>query len=295
MAKTTTFKLLSHPYQIAAEVTEGTPPSNATFTAIPIKSLGIKKDSEYVDVSQLGPEDLIALIQGLKKYETQIKFLLDNSTFLKRLINAANYGTPAGTISESFTAVIGIYLNGQVNYIIFKGSRPKDGNLKLALGKEHEVTMNLVHTDITVPNTAHGLTSPTLTQTFPSGPVWSWTSGGPDPVSLGGSALDCTEFNLSINRNTKVDHTLGNLKPHSSQPHGRRIGGDFTCLWTGTALETAYENGTAQTLAVVLKTSVSTLTISNAVIKTYSRDGDSDSDETAVEKAGYGAPTIQVT
>jgi hypothetical protein len=141
----------------------------------------------------------------------------------------------------------------------------------MEVGKETEVTFNMVHTSISTPNTSHGLTTPTLVSTT-SGTVWDWTSGGADPLSWNASAQICRKFSCSINRNTKSDHTLGNLDPHSSQPHGRRITGSFTVLHTATTLEADFKAGTARTLAVVLKSSTSTLTFTSTKLKSYSTE-----------------------
>ena len=148
------------------------------------------------------------------------------------------------------------------------------------------MTVSFIHTTITTPSSSHGLTTPTFAS-LPSGAVYDWIAGGITPVSWNASGILCKKFTLNIARNSKADYTLGNLDPHSSQAHGRRISGDFTTLWTNTTLETDFKAGTARTLAVVLKTSVSTITITSAKITDYSRDGDIGSDEAIVETCTF--------
>ena len=294
MVVTATAQLIVRPPQYVVETTEGTTPTASpvfVICGVP-KSLSFKKNGSFFDVAQLGTEDLVTQAQGPQEYESTLVFTLLNSTFLQYGVKAANYGTPTGTISESLSILFSYYLNGTENYVILKGSRVKDCSINMEIGKETEVTFNMVHTDISIPNTSHGLTTPTLV-TVTSGAVWDWTAGGANPVSHNSNAQDCRKITVNINRNTKSDHTLGNLDPHSSQPHGRRITGSFTILHTATTLETDFEAGTARTIAVVLKSATSTLTISNAKLRSTGRDFVDD--KTIVEDFEYGALTCAVT
>lgn len=271
MAITTTAQLLSHPYQFLVETTEGTTPGAGSFTvAPPCKSISVKKDGGYVDVAQIGPEDLAKLVQGLQTFETSVVFYSSatagDEAFFARAINAANIGTPAGTISETYSALIGFRLNNVVNYMVMKGTRAKSVSIKASLGNPHEITIEFVHTNIPFPTTA-APAGTTVSTTFNTGVINDWLSGGTAPVTVIGAVIDATEFNCTINRNTKVEHTLGNKNPHSSQPHGRRIAGDFNNLYTVVTNETAYDAATTGTILFVLQTATTTLTISTASLR----------------------------
>ena len=113
--------------QTVAEATEGTTPTaSPSFTTCgAVQSLGLNIDGNYVDVAMLGQEDLIDILQGNNVYESSMRLHLVNSTFLKWAVNAANYGTPTGTISESRSLLWSIYLNGTENFVIMKGTSPK--------------------------------------------------------------------------------------------------------------------------------------------------------------------------
>ena len=289
MVSTTTANLfVKHP-QWVAETTEGTTPTaSPTFTSLgAVKSASVKINGNFVDVAQLGAEDLITLVQGQQEYETSFTLSLVNATsIIARLIGAYNYGTPSGLINETISIIFSIYLNGTENYIICKGSRIKDGSISWNIGSETEVTVSFVHTTISTPASSHGLTTPTFAA-LPSGAVYDWLAGGASPVSWNAAGILCKKFTLNIARNTKADYTLGSVDPHSSQAHGRRISGDFTNLWTNSTIETDFKAGTARTLAIVLKTAVSTITITGAKIVDYSRDGDIGSDEAVVEQCMF--------
>ena len=296
MAITTTSQLWKKPLQFVVETTEGTTPTaSPVFTVCPpVKSFSVKKDGGYVDVSQVGPEDLAKLVQGQMSYESSITFYASSTTtdeaFFQRAIQAANFGTPAGTVSETFSMLYSIQLNGVTeNFILLKGTRAKSVSIKLAIGQPHEITIDYVHTTIIAPITTAnaGLTTPIFITVFNAGTIHDWLSGGVAPVSIIGTAIDCTEFNCTINRNTSPDYVLGTANPHSSQPHGRRISGDFKNLYSVTTQETNYMTPTTGTITAVLSTGVSTLTISNTSLVTLGRDNGADDTEATVESIGF--------
>lgn len=297
MAKTTTSQLIVKTPQWVAESTEGvTPTASPTFTALgAVKSISIKINGNFTDISQIGAEDLITIIQGQQEYETQYTLSVLNATScLNRLFNAYNYATPAGTVNETISIIFSIYINGVENYIICKGSRIREGSVTMEVGKETEVSVTFIHTTITTPSSTHGLTSPSFAST-PSGSVWGWTDGGTAPVSWNAVGIDCKKITVNVNRNAKSDYTLGNIDPHSSQAHARRISGDFQVLWTGTTLETDFKAGTARTLAIVLKSSTATLTISSAKIVDYARDASADDDTAIAESCTFRAVSCAIT
>ena len=288
VSTTSSVLFVKHP-QWVAEATEGTTPTaSPSFTSLgAVKSAAIKINGNFVDVAQLGAEDLITIVQGQQEYETSFTLSAVNATsIVARLIGAYNYATPSGLINETISIIFSIYMNGTENYIICKGSRIKEGSISWDIGKETEITVSFTHTTITTPASSHGLTTPTFAS-LPSGAVYDWLSGGATPVSWNASGILCKKFTLNIARNSKPDYTLGNTDPHSSQAHGRRISGDFTNLWTNTTIETDFKAGTARTLAIILKTAVSTITITGAKIVDYSRDGDIGSDEAVVENVTF--------
>jgi hypothetical protein len=252
----------------------------------------------------LGTEDLIAIAQGNNVYESSMRLYLVDTlyAFVKRAINAANYGTPTGTISETFTIVFSVYRNGSEVYVFLKGCRARNVTITGETGQPTEVTIDLAHTSITVA-AAHGLTTPTFASA-PSGAVWGHLDGGANAVSYGGTALaDMTGISVSINRNTTPVHVHGNADPHSTLPHGRRIGGDYTGLWTARVIVNsktieglqASPETSAQSLAWVLKSATSTLTITGAVFVTYRRDSDADATDAQLEQAGFRGLTATLS
>lgn len=296
--KTTSAQLFVKVPQYVEETTEGTTPTaSPTFTACgPSSSLSVKIDGGFVEVGQLGAEDLIALVQGLQKYEVQIKTTLTNSTFLKYGFNAANYATPTGTVSATLSILFSFYLNGTENFCIVKGARCKQVQVDMEIGKPTEATFDFEAVSIIAPITTAnaGLTTPTFAST-PSGTVWDHLSGGASPVSWNSTGLDCKKFSITVNRNTTPDYTLGTATPFSTQPHGRKIAGDFTNLYTVTTLDADFRAGTARTLACVLKTATSTITCTSAYIVNYTRDSDESSNDARIESCNFKCLSATVT
>jgi len=294
MAETTNALLFTRHPQFVVESVEGTTPSTPGFANIgDVQSLSIKKDGQYTDLSQLGTEDLVDLITGLKTFEIQIIFAVENSTFLKRCINSANYATQAGTISESITIMFSFYLDGTESWVYITGARCKQIAMKAVKGKELSFTADFEAMGIGAPTTE---IAGSTYGTIGAGPVWDWLTGGAQPLSVDSTQIDATEFNVTIARNTTPAHILGNASPHSTQSHGRRIAGDYMNLFTDTAQEAEFDSPTAAGVPIsyVLKTSVSTLSITGAKLVSYTRDGDSNSDEPTVEQVGFRAKAVSI-
>lgn len=283
-SKTTTAQLVKKMPQYIEEVTEGTTPTSPTFTSWgATESISLNIDGQFVDIDQL-QEDLISIIQGLQKYEFKLKYYAlkaaSGTTPSKYAVNAANYTTPAGTISSSLTFLWSVYLNGTENFIVANGCRAKDFSVNLEVGKPTEFNVTFECTNIVTPSSS-GPSGATYAAN-PTGAVLGWLDGGATPVSWNASGINCKKISVSINRNTNPDYILGQAGPFSTQPHGRRISGDFQTLWTATTLETDFKTPTSRTLVITLdSTNSHSLTLSSTNIISYKRDK-SGGDTTAI-------------
>lgn len=301
-AKATAAQLIVKPLQYVEESTEGTTPTaSPSFAAAGfVESLSIKINGNFLDIGQIGAEDLVAIIQGNQVYEWQVKLHATSSTYMKYALNAYNPGTPTGTISATLSQLFSIYLNGTENYIIMKGCRAKDISISVDIGKALDITINWVCMTVIQPITTSnaGLTTPTFVTTTATGAIWDWIAGGTTPVSWNSSAINCKKISITVNRNTKPEFTLGNLDAYSTLSHARGISGDLTVLWTtstGSALETDFRAGTARTLAWVLKSATSTLTVTGAKLVDRTVDFGADDSEATIEQYSFRATSVTVT
>lgn len=291
----TAVQLFSHPIQFLEETTEGTTPATGAWTAVGASStLSIDIDGQHVDISQIGPEDIHSIASGQPQWETKMTYQMVDSSFAKYAVKAANFVTPTGTISKTLSVFFGIYLSGTINYIVLKGSRAKQISMTVEDGKPTVCTIDFVHTSIAIPSTS--VPGGTKVTAFPSGAVFDWLSGGADPLSWNGVAQKATRFSITINRNTTVDFVLGTQTGFGSQPHGRRISGDFTVLWISNTLETEFQQNQTRTLVMTLSTSpASALTVQSVKIVRHSKEYDGDSTEALVEVCAYRGRAVDLT
>lgn len=294
--KASSAELVVKPLQWVEETVEGATPNTGTVTAVGISAMiSVKKGNQFVDVPQLSMEDLAGLVAGQRKYQFQIKYNPINSTFLKYGINSANYASPSGTISTPLCLIISVYFNGVENYIIINGLRIDKTQVDEEVGKPVQITMDCLGMFINAP-TATAPTGLTLVTATPVGPAWDWLSGGTNPVTDGATGQDCKKFSISVSRNVKEEYTLGNNDPFGLLPHARKVtfSGDFIWDSTGT-FEADRDSKTAKTMTAVLKTTLSTITLSNAYIDQYQRDIDIGSGQAIIESITGKALTIAVT
>jgi len=294
----TTSDLIVKTPQYVEEATEGTTPaaSPVFISCGPVSMLSIKNDGKFIEVGQIGAEDLVGISQGNQSNEFQIKFTLLNSAFLKYCVNAANYPTPTGTISKSLSILFSFWLNGVTeSFVIFKGTRCKDVTITCESGKAHEVTASFICTTMTTPG-AHGLTTPSFAAT-PSGTPWNFTDGGSLPLTWNAVGLNAKKFSITINRNAQPEYILGQTDPVTVQPHGRKIGGDFSVLETVVTLETEFKAvpPLARTVAMVLKSATSTITGLTSYLVNYNRDVDDTASDSVVENINFKCLSVNVT
>lgn len=295
MVKTATAQLFVNTPEYIEEVTEGTIPTNpAMISCGPVENLALNIDGTFVDVSQLGPEDLVAILAGLNKYEFKMKCFLTASTFMKYGLSAANYGTPAGTISAPLSIAWSVYLNGVINYIVASGCRAKDMQFIMEAGKADYFEITFIAMNIAVPTSVDYKGSGSHAA-VPTGPVWGHLDGASNPVAWNASGLNAKKISITINRSTSADYTTGNSNAFGTQPHGRRISFEITNLWTASTLETDFRGGTTRTLAVVIKTATSTITFTSAYLTSYKRDGDANATDSIAEIIQGRALAVSVT
>lgn len=293
--KLTSAELIVKPLQYLEETVEGVIDSTGDFIAVGVNSMiSIKKDGQWVEVPQLSAEDLEGLIEGPQKYQFQIKYNPLDSNFLKYGVNAADPASPSGTISKSLTMLFSVYFNGTEKYIIITGLRPNQTQIDLETGKPIAITVDCVSMMIGAP--AAMPSGVTLVDTPLTGSVWSWLTGGTGQVAYNSVSQDCKKFSITINRNAKEEYTLGDDNPGWILPHARKIAfsGDF--LWDGVStFEADQAAGTPQTIAVVLLTSTSTLTLTSAQVTNYNRSHDIGSSMATVESITGKAISVAVT
>lgn len=297
-AKTTTTTSFLRPIQFFPETNEGSfqdAAGNTYEAAGVVSKFSVKIDNSYRDISQIGPEDLIAILRGRKITESNLTIkLVDGAgggkNLLRYCMNKQNRGTPAFTPNAPLSMATSFYLNGTEYWLKMLGSRARTISFSCGVEKDWEFSIDFFHTDILEPTTSAPAQA-TMTTTFPSGDPYDWLSGGANPVTFAGTALPVQEIAGTMNRNTNGDWVMGNRKAHSGQPHGRRMGGTAKLLYmpyTGsTLLSGTMEADTAGTLAMVMKSAGLTLSFLEAKFTNLGRDNDSEDSQATAEDFGW--------
>ena len=296
MSKLTSAELIIKPIQAIEETTEGQPPATGTPFVIGVNSMiSLKRNGQWVEVPQLSEEDLVGFVQGPQKYPVQIKYNPVDSTFAKYGANAADYGTPAGTISASLTIIFSMYINGTEKYIVISGVRPDQIQFDFNIGKPIDITVDCASMVIQEPS-ASAPAGLTLATTPAVGPIWDWLSGGASPISDGGTGQNIKKFSVTIKRNVKEEYTLGAKDPFATLSHGRRIAISGDVLYDGTStFEDDQKTKTLKTMIITLKTTTSTLTLSNRGISDYTRNADISTSDAIVENITGKATAAALT
>lgn len=261
-AVATTARLVKKPLQWIAETVEGTFPTSGTLTTVPFSNLEFTIDGQHVDVAQVGPEDFLTSIKGVPVEEFRITGPMLDTDLVKWLVNAQNFGTPTGTISESRSFLTSIYLNGTENYLKFTGVKPKSGSIKMERGKPHELSIEFVCMDIADPTTS-APTGVTISSTFPTGTPYHHKSGA--SVSWNGSTIPARSITLNINRSTSAEEVLDSYTPYTVLPHMRDMTANISGMWLGNTLLTDYNSDTArQAIFTLTSTGPKTITCATA-------------------------------
>jgi hypothetical protein len=224
-------------------------------------------DMKQILLRNLGSEDLAYVLQGEQMFEVSLDYAMQNSTFLKYLVNAQGGGS--GSIDASLSLGIAPKINNVTNYLIASGCRPDSGSIKWTLGKEIRVSMKLLAQSIAA-----------YTSTAPSGITWAsdpgtnpwkWTDPGASGVTIAGSSYDFTSITVNVNRNLAKIFTIGNGQLQYLPPTVRDITGDITIMFENTGNYGAMLFNTPMTFVLPLKAGTSTLTLSNTFFQKQSK------------------------
>lgn len=300
---TSTSQIYVKPWQAREEATENTfiDASDGVgaviyvdvYGALPtVTKASIKVNENYRDVAQVGQEDLVAIKRGKKGVEFSLTMLPSSTykTFMKYLCNAANYTSASGTPAKSLSIFFSKYIdNGSGTltqyYYKFQGCRVKTSTLSLKEDGDWEVSADFIANDLNI--TSSGLSTATPVTSFPSEESWDFDDGGSGHATWNSNTIYIKEFSVTFDRKTTPTYVTGSRTSYSSKTHGRRIAGTIKILNLGTAnIYTDMEGDTARTLAIVMKTSVYTLTLTN--VKATSLDEEHDGDDTEPTTNTFG-------
>ncbi len=245
--------------QYAEEATYGTFPTNPAMNWVAaVANVDLKADMQTMMVPQLGTEDLKYLLKGAEVYTMDMEYAFQNSTFAKYATQSQGGG--AGTIDKSLSILFSAKLSGTENFIQLLGSRVGSFTISGKYGETTKAKAAVTAKAIPVPNT----TSPIGTGSFATDPgttPWSFYDGGANPVTIGAVTPDVREIQVTFERNVEKLYVLGQSQQKFLPPKQRRINGTLTIVWEDENQYTNLTGATSVTISWVLKTAVSTLTL----------------------------------
>lgn len=275
------------------EATEGTFPTNPAMVFLAQTAKWTPDlEMDITDFRRLGSEDPFKILQGKQIYKSTLEFAIANSTFIKYGIAAAGGG--AGSIDKALSIGMSIKIAGVENFI--KMTRSRINSLKITASPakpEILCTAEILHDDTTTPSTTDykGIgTHATADATAP----WTYVDGGADPITWG-SALPVEEITLNFARNVMMKYVMGAAKAKYSLPTKRGITGDLSTIWLNTSQEADLKANTVRNLVWVLKSAVSTLTITSASLHKLGREKDANATDIIMEKYGLTALSASIT
>lgn len=253
-----------HP-EYVEESTFGVFPTNPDLSWIgPSESWDPRSDIPPYEVRYLGSEDPHSLLRGIEAYEFTLEHFMQASTWCKYAINPQGGG--AGSIDKSLSIAAGIRMGGAagtVYYYKMLGCRPRSLTLTGRPGEAHRCRMELVCRQIPTP----GSSDPVGTGSWasdPGSPPWFFTSGGQNPITVGGATVPVTEITVTIERNPEVIYVMGSGLAAYIPPKHRSISGSFTLVWMNQNQYTDLQNYTNRTIVWTLNSSPSSvLTLTN--------------------------------
>lgn len=244
-----------HP-QYVEEDSFGVFPTNPDLSWIgPSESWDPRSDIPPYEVRYLGSEDPYALLRGIENYEFTLEHFLQASTWAKYAINPQGGGS--GSIDKSLSLAAGIRMggaSGTVYYYKMLGCRPRSLTITGRPGEPHRMRMELVCRQIPTPSSVN----PVGTGSWASDPgtsPWFFTSGGQNPITVGGASVPVTEISVTVDRNPEVIHVMGDGLAAYIPPKHRSIKATLTLVWLNQNRYTDLQNYTNRDIVWTLNTS----------------------------------------
>lgn len=293
MVNPTTGVLVVKSPQYVEEATYGTTPT-ASPTLLWIggnSTVNPSVDMDAQDILIVAREDPSAVLPGKQMPTLSLEYYLQNSTFAKYGISAQGGG--AGTIDKSLSVIWSQQLNSVENFMTAAGCRINSLKLKGTVGKPLLATADLQPKSISAPSTSSGLTTPTFAAD-PGTTPWNFSDGGTGNVTLNSVALDVTDIEVTVERNLERVHVLGQTQQQYLVPKNRKVSGIFTAVFEVNTDFATMLNLSEYTLAWVLKSATSTLTISNVSLRKLS-SLELKAEEVTYEKFAFEGRGVTVT
>jgi|SRR5215203_1672183 len=219
--------LVQRQLQYVEEVTYGTTPTSPTFVhAGPITDLSDSQETQAIKYRQIGSRDMYAMIKTGEMYSFDVTFNPLDSNLIDYAINLPGTGAGGRDIGKSLSFIKSALINGTEMYTIYKGCVADSIDISIAADTPIEVTISYICKTITTPATSHGLG----TVTFGTNPTlipWTNLSGGTNPFTWNGTAVDTPSWSTSITNNIERVKVNGEIDVKFTEPTLRDVTFEF--------------------------------------------------------------------
>jgi hypothetical protein len=223
-----------HP-QYVEETIFGTFPTNPDLNWIGAsESWDPRADIPPIIIRELGSEDPAFLLKGQENYEFSLEHFMQGSTWTKYAVNPQGGGL--GSIDKSISIAAAIRMGGAtvnggtVYYYKMSGCRPRSITISGRPGEAIKCRMEMLCKQIPKPTTVDPAGSGSWASDNGVVP-FIFTSGGLNPITVGGSPVPVTEITATINRNPEPIFVMGDGQANYIPPKHREITGSLTLVW----------------------------------------------------------------
>jgi len=223
------------PFQYTSETTFRTKKTaSPTYTSAAIVSeIRPKINGTEIDTRQIGSHLLYGQQTAFHSYGFSMNMWPFALPLLKYGSEPPSYSSPAGNQAETLQF---IYQYEQAlgtaamltHYIFFLGCKMNTLEISVSSQGLVEATTDWIVGEITVPNTVHGLTTPTFAEFAGiTTPAISNIDGGSTPFTLDGVTYPIKEFRINWNNNVIMDDFNGSGLADQLTTGGIKITGSF--------------------------------------------------------------------
>jgi len=256
------------------------------------------------------PEGVDIRILGNEGKETRVKVgmsgLLDikstqivDSNLVKWFFNAAGGG--AGTIDDSATFIFTHNVLGTDTIRVMRGGTPLNATLEIPnrgviqLSGQVFITTPQDESAFSTANADHfSGNTPTYAPAL-AGPVWTHLSGGTQPLTLGGNNYRDRGFRLNITRAHSQLDSSGDTNVKFAKAATKTITGSITAFRIDSLNQTKASALTEFASSRVIRTAVSTITMTNMQFTDHPTDYEADSSDPLMEELSFNCTELSIS
>lgn len=246
---------------------------------------------EVRKVGQSGRHGKVKVFEtGLIDFRTYINDSFGYA-YLKYLMNEGN-GSTVGTIDESTDHIFSYKIAGTTHYVRGRGCLPLSATLTIP-----EKGLMELRGQIFVAQPALISTSdPKGTGAYASsssGSAWTHSEGASNPLTHNGTTYKTKGFSVSVNRELAVLDSSGDGNVLWAKPVVKNITGNVDVFQKDILLLTDYKAQTSRAMSRVIKTAVTTCSLTDVVFEDNPIDiPDGSSSDPIMDRINFSAGTI---